>query len=714
MPSIMTDTKPQNLHILIVDDSILNQEITIDFIEDLGFSIDTANNGLEALDAVKKNTYSLILMDIHMPMMNGLDASKAIRQHEISLGIHPVPIIALTSDSTDGIKQRCSQSGMNDYLEKPFSQQDIYQKISRWLDQSLIKKSLANAIISPTAIDDNGAQILDAVEDIAQVSHWIWHINENRIHFSTYLQHYFEFPLRDIKTLDEYVSKIGHKTMQTMIDQCLSTRRETRWEQKLEPSETEQPANSLLHRFRVVICEDTCPVLIGTVQDISSIRRSEQHIMELAAYDSITGLSSRFRFNQQLEELIESAQRRASKFALLYVKLDDKPSENTPHYEPDEELLVEVANRLRKILRKSDFACRLVNNEFCLTINDIVDELSTMRMTERCLALFESPIRVADQDILLKANIGICIYPFDGMKATTLIQGAHTALDKALNSEDSQFAFFTSEMTAAAKNRQYIENDLHTALAEKQFELYYQPKVSLSSGEVNGIEAIIRWHHPDETLHLPDSFLPDIKRMGLAIDIGLWVIRDACQQIKQWEQQGLADMPVAINIAPQHFEQTGFAQTLFNIVNEEGISPALIELDLTESILQNQETFNQTCTQLRNYGFITAFDDFGTGYASLSELKGIAIDQLKIDKEFIRNLPNDTQSSIIVGTILGISNALGLRVVAEGVENEDQLKTLVAMGCHMAQGYYFSKPVPAKDIPELCKHNFRQSNILVA
>lgn len=707
----MPDTRPQNLHILIVDDSILNQEITIDFIEDLGFSIDTANNGLEALDAVKNNAYSLILMDIHMPMMNGLDAAKAIRQHEISLGIHPVPIMALTSDNTDGIKQRCSQAGMNDYLKKPFSQQDLYQKISRWLDPSLIKTSLANATISPTIKDDNGAQILDAVEDISQVSHWIWHINEDRIQFSTYLQHYFEFPLHEIQTLEEYIKKIGHKSMRTMIDQCLSTRRETRWEQKFEPSETEKHPHSLLHRFRVVICEDSCPVLIGTVQDISSIRRSEQHVMELAAYDSITDLSSRFRFNQQLEELIPSAQRHAKKFALLYVKLENNASNTAANSEPDEELLVEVANLLRKILRKSDFACRLVNNEFCLTINDIVDELSTMRITERCLALFESPIRVAGREISLQANIGICVYPMDGMKATTLIQAANTALEKAINSEDSQFAFFTSEMTAAAKNRMYIENDLHAALDENQFELYYQPKVSLCSGEVNGVEAIIRWHHPDASLHLPDSFLPDIKRMGLIVEIGHWVIRNACHQIKIWKEQGLVDMPIAINIACQHFEQADFAQTLFKIVSEEGISPALIEIEISESILQNQKTFNQTCTQLRNYGFITAFDHFGTGYASLSALKGITIDHLKIDKEFIRNLPNDTQSSIIVGTILGISNALGLRVVAEGVENEGQLKTLVAMGCHMAQGYYFSVPVPAQDIPKLCKHNFRQSNV---
>jgi len=700
-----------HLHVLIVDDSILNQEITIDFIEDLGFSIDTANNGLEALDAVKNNAYSLILMDIHMPMMNGLDAAKAIRQHEISLGIHPAPIIALTSDSTDGIKQRCSQAGMNDYLEKPFSQQELYQKISRWLDPSLIKKSLANAIISPTVIDDNGARILDAVEDISQVSHWIWNINEDRIHFSTYLQHYFEFPLHEIKTLDEYVAKIGHQSMQTMIDQCLSTRRETRWEQKFESGEAEQHVNSLLHRFRVVICEDTCPILIGTIQDISSIRRSEQHVMELAAYDSITGLSSRFRFNQQLEELIQATQRSAKKFALLYVKFDDHNADTNDSYETDEKLLVEVANRLRKILRKSDFACRLVNNEFCITVNDIVDELSTMRITERCLALFKTPLLIDDKEILLQANIGICVYPHDGMKATTLIQAANTALKNAINNKDSQFAFFTSEMTTAAKNRLYIENDLHRALEENQFELYYQPKVSLCSGEVNGIEAIIRWHHPDETLHLPDSFLPDITRMGLIVDIGHWVIRDVCHQIKRWEEHGLVDMPVAINIARQHFEQANFAQTLFNIVTKEGIPPSLIEIDITESILQNQKIFNQTCNQLRNYGFTTTFDDFGTGYASLSELKGIAIDQLKIDEEFIRNLPNDTQSSIIVGTILGISNALGLRVVAEGVENEDQLKTLVAMGCHMAQGYYFSKPIPAQDIPKLCKHNFRQSNI---
>jgi diguanylate cyclase (GGDEF)-like protein len=696
----------KNIHILIVDDSILNQEIAHDYIEHLEFSIDTADNGLQALEAVQLNSYNLICMDVQMPVMDGIAATKAIREHEKLHQLKAVPIIALTADNTDGIKQICLAAGMNDYLEKPFSQKAILQKITHWLND---ESSGDSQFSSNNKNTEN--PLLDAVEDITQVSHWFWHFTDQRIHFSKYLQHYFDFPLKHIKTLDDYIAKVGSDTMNATVSDCISSKQETRWEQKIIEPGMEQPTY-LLHRFRHVICEDNNPVLIGTIQDITSIRHAEQHVLELASNDSVTGLSSRFRFNQQLEDLIQHTERHSQKFALLYINLDTfKEINNSLGNEIADRLLIESAKRLDAILRKSDFACRLVDDEFCLAIKDITDDLVIMKIAQRYLGLFEEPITFEDKKITLHANIGLAIYPQDGTKATELIRAANTAMNNAKLSVNKHYAFYESDMNTTVQYRLIKEKELCAALSENQFELYYQPIVSLYSGELGSVEATIRWHHPDKNLYLPDSFLPDAERLDLMSEIGYWIIQEACNQIKAWRQQGLDDISIAVNISQQHFEQPDFADSVYKIIKDAGISPSLIEIAITESISRNHKVFTDTCRQLRAFGFKIAIDDFGTGYSSLSALRESPIDVLKIDREFIRNLPNDRQSAIIIGTILGLSNALGLQVIAEGVENNDQVKTLAAMGCHTAQGAYFSRSVAAAEIPALRKHNFRNPNI---
>ncbi len=707
----MSNQNKKNVQILIVDDSIINQEIAGDFIEDLGFAFDTADNGQQAIEAAKENPYSLIFMDIHMPVVDGLDATRAIREHEISKQLKPVPIVALTSDTSTGIKQRCHDAGANDYLVKPFTQQEILTKIKNNLTFDYISADVIKHNSLTAENTSNKNSLLDAVEDIAQVSHWFWHITEQKIQFSTYLQHHFDFPLKNITTLEEYIDKVGSKSMDTVINECMSTEQETRWEQLITEAGSEQP-KFLLHKFRYVVCEDDKPVLIGTIQDISSIRYAEQQVLQLASNDPVTGLSSRFRFNQQLEDLIRYTQRHASKFALLYLNLDTYYKINGSH-EPDtgNKLLVEISNRIHTILRKSDFACRLVDDEFCIAIKDITDDHIAMKIASRYLELFDKPIVLANKNFTPEASIGLAIYPQDAAKATELIKAANTAASKAKHLSETHCSFYESATNNAAQSKLYKEKEIQDALTRNEFEMYYQPKVSLHDGSVNSLEAFIRWNHPDNSVHLPESFLSDAKDMGLMIEIGEWVIQQVCKQINQWRLQNIEDIPVSINISQQHFQQPDFVDNLLKSVSDADISPSLIEIEITESIARDQKTFNYTCRKLRLHGFTTAIDDFGTGYSSLSVLKQIPIDVLKIDNAFITNLPNDSQSSIIIGTILGISNALGLKVVAEGVESNDQLKTLIAMGCHLAQGHYFSPAVTASKIPELRKQNFRRTEI---
>ncbi len=551
-------------------------------------------------------------------------------------------------------------------------------------------------------------QLLEAAENTAQVSHWTWMVEEKCIQFSSHLQDYFNHSLDGIETLEAFIENMDDNNMEAAIKSCLADGKESSYEQEILLPNAEE-SNYLLHRFRTVSNKDNNPMLIGTVQEISSIRRAEQRVIELAFYDSLTKLSSRSSFNKQLQDSITSSQRRTEKFAVIHIGLDDfKNINDTCGHDVGDNILIEVAIRLRELLRELDFASRLGGDEFCLLINDIDDSLSAANVAQRCLELLAQPFSHTGEKILSHASIGIAVYPDDGTEASMLIKAADTAMQEAKKAGKNQYAFYETAMTDAAQYRLTIENDLRTALIEEQFELYYQPKISLANGEINSVEALIRWNHPKDGLRSPDLFIPDAERIGIISKLGEWVVKEACAQIKTWEDQGLYDMPVAVNISPKHFEETNFSKSIAKLVDECGISPSLIEIEITESVSRNLDVFLNTCQELRNLGFKTALDDFGTGYSSLSALKSVSVDVLKIDREFIRCLPDDSQASILVGTMLGMSKALGLQVVAEGVETEAQLKVLSAMGCHLAQGYYFSRPIPATEIPALTKCNFRK------
>lgn len=872
----IAEPKIHAARILLVEDNVMNQEVMYEQLTTLGYDIDTAENGLQAIEAVRSSRYDLIFMDGHMPAMDGFTAARAIRDLEHQHNKNATTIIALTTDSTTGIEEHYKTFGMNDCLVKPFTINDIENILNRWFDRSESVSEKAGKdgqknepgghsnIISLHSIEDNSAlhaltdndsafpdesirsypvvgnnqyllivddnhatleglhaamvqlgylvdstsncekalqlvdvnnydlvitdlqmpgmngyalceairkrhsqeslpilvltsteddiqvqdaykigvsnfivkpvnflnlaytvlftiqnvrnthalwhnrQLLEAAEQTAQVSHWSWDIQKQHLQFSNHLQEYFNKPLGDIATLEDFINIVDSRDMDAAIQNCLTDGEQTSWEQEVCDPECAKP-RFILHRFRMVLNEDEKPVLIGTVQEISSIRNAEHRIMELAFYDSLTKLDSRSSFNKKLRDLIITSKRQQEKFALLYLDLDDFKNINDSYgHDVGDQLLIEVADRLRTLLREDDFASRLGGDEFCLLINNITENLSAANVAQRCLEVLTKPVTLTDIEIAPHASIGIAIYPNDGDDNNHLVKAADTAMYEAKQTGKNNYAFYESAMTDAAQHRLMIESELRTAIAEKQFELYYQPIISLTTGNVHSVEALVRWIHPVKGIQSPATFIPDIERMGLIDELGLWVMNEACEQLKSWSDQGLDKLSVAVNISPRHFEQPGFSGDIAMIAQEAGISPSRIEIEITESISRDHTIFLRTCQELRAHGFKTAIDDFGTGYSSLSVLKDAAVDILKIDREFVRHLPNDLQSSILFGTILGMSKALNLKVVAEGIETEDQLKVLVSMGCHMAQGYYFSKPVPATEVPALSKCSFRR------
>lgn len=683
-----------NEYLLIVDDDHVILETLHTAMQELGYKVDSATNGVAALSLLAKNNYDLVITDLQMPDMDGYALCEAIRN---KYSAEALPILVLTSTTDDVYIQDAYEIGISNFIIKPvnfislaysalFTIQNARNAHELWRNQQLLK----------------------AAEQTAQVSHWTCDINKQGIQFSSNLQSYFEQPLANVKTLEGFITTVGNSSMNEAINNCLTNGQESSWEQEVISSNQEKPRH-ILHRFRIVRHENENDVIIGTVQEISSIRHAEQRIMELAFYDTLTKLSSRSSFNKKLQELIISSKKRAENFALLYLDLDDFKNVNDSFgHDVGDSLLVEVANRLRNLLREDDVASRLGGDEFCIIINNISDNLSAANVAQRCIQLLAQPVTLAGREFIPQASIGIATFPHDGDDTNNLIKAADTAMYAAKKSGKNQYAFYETAMTDAAHHRLTIENDLRAAINEEQFELYYQPKISLSTGNVHSVEALIRWNHPEKGLCSPNTFIPDAERMGLIIELGEWVVKQACAQIKSWHAQGLKDISIAVNISPMHFAQTNFSEEIAELVNDMGVSPSFIEIEITESTSRDHRVFSSTCQKLRTLGFSIAIDDFGTGYSSLSVLKGAAVDVLKVDREFVRHLPDDSQSSILIGTILGMSNALGLQVVAEGIETEEQLQVLVAMGCHMAQGYYFSKPVPAREIPALHKCSFRR------
>lgn len=692
IPTLVND-----MSLLIIDDDQIVLDRLKLAMKKSGYTTDTANNRKTTLLALTNTRYDAIIINLQMSGADAYSLCAAIREQNRS---DKLPIVGLTECADDTQLQNAYETGFSHIVFKPVNFINLAHTVllniqhARHLEQNWQYK-----------------QILATVETSAELNHWSWDINKQHLQFSSNLQSCFQKPLSNIITLNDFVAVANDREMNNAISNCLNCGEESSWEQIIEQQGNDKK-RYIEHRLRVIRSENSDYILVGTAQDISLRRYTEQKVEQLALYDTLTKLNSRSSFKTKLQDLVITSKRRNTKFALLYLDLDDFKNINDSFgHNVGDNLLVEVANRLKLLLRESDFASRIGDDEFCLLINDIDDDLLAANIAQRCLELLATSVTLAGRVIIPHVSIGIAIYPCHGDNANQLLKAADTSMYEAKKCGKNQYAFYESAMTDAAQHRLTIENDLRLAIKENQFELYYQPQVLLSNGNVHSVEALIRWNHPVNGLCSPNSFIPDIERMGLVIELGNWVVSEACKQIKLWQKQGIYNIPIAVNISTKHFEEINFADDIHTIVNNFGVSPSLIEIEITESTSRNNKIFSLTCQKLRALGFRTAIDDFGTGYSSLSVLKDAAVDVLKIDRAFVRHLPNDPKSSILIGTILGMSKALGLQVVAEGIETEDQLSVLVAMGCHMAQGFYFSKPIPANKIPALTKCCFRKKTI---
>ena len=438
------------------------------------------------------------------------------------------------------------------------------------------------------------------------------------------------------------------------------------------------------------------------------IEKAKVRMAHLAQHDALTDLPNRILLNDRLGQAIALARRQGKQLAVMFLDLDRfKHINDSLGHAVGDHLLQSVAKRLTAGVRSSDTVCRQGGDEFVILLADIEHAGDAALSAQKILAALTVPHRIDQRELHVTVSIGISIYPQDGQDADTLIKSADTAMYHAKEGGRNNYQFFEPDMNVQAVERHSIEGGLRRALERQEFMLHYQPKINLESGTISGVEALVRWQHPQRGLILPEQFVWIAEDCGLIVPIGAWVLREACRQAQTWQDAGLPPIPVAVNISAVQFRHKDFLESLAGILKDTGLAPRYLELELTESVLMHDADFTTSVLKaLKAMGVRLAIDDFGTGYSSLSYLTRFPIDSLKIDQSFLRDITHataDSDDAAIVAAVVSMGKSLHQRVIAEGVETREQLAFLQAQGCGEGQGFYFSRPVTAEELAELLR-----------
>ncbi len=437
------------------------------------------------------------------------------------------------------------------------------------------------------------------------------------------------------------------------------------------------------------------------------VRERTAEIEHLAYHDSLTGLPNRLLFADRCAQALALAQRHQSLVAVMLVSLDrfKKITESLGHAAGDV-VLAEAASRLQCCLAQGDTVARFEGDEFALLLTNFSETAELAEITRAISEVFKVPFNLGDQQVYVSTSTGISLFPFNGTDSSIIMRNAVAALYRAKKQGGNNYQFYAADMNSLALKRLEMETCMRRAIQNREFIVYYQPVINLASREVVGSEALVRWQHPELGLLPPGRFIGLAEDTGLIVDIGWYVMREACAQTRSWQELGFGRLRIAINISARHFQQRDFLQQLVEVMGETKLDPALLELELTEtSIMENPESAAKLLEQIRNLGVTVAIDDFGTGYSSLSYLKRLPIDTVKLDRSFVMGATTDPDDAALVVAIITLAHNLRLKVIAEGVEADDQVAFLRFLRCDEAQGYLFGKPMRPESFEALLAGN---------
>ena len=445
--------------------------------------------------------------------------------------------------------------------------------------------------------------------------------------------------------------------------------------------------------------------------DITDLKEANRKMQHLALFDSLTGLANRRLFIDRLHQSILNARRHNTITALFFLDLDQfKRINDTLGHHAGDQLLLIIAERLTSCVRNQDTVARLGGDEFTILLNNVTDTDKIASIAKNILSKLKEPIRLGKHEVIVSTSIGITLAPTDSHCSETLMKNADLALYMAKDNGRDGYYFFTEDLNIRANKLLETENELRDAIKNNEFHLHYQPQVNLKTGEITSVEALIRWEHPIKGDIPPSEFISIAEETGLIVQIGEWVLRNACLEIKRLEELTGKELRVAVNLSPRQFDDPKLITVVSKALENSGLSPENLEIEVTEGMLMNDiNVVIDQLTNIKSTGSTITIDDFGSGYSSFSYLKSLPVDILKIDQSFVYDIPEDLDAMEIASAVIAVAHKLNLKVVAEGVENIDQRDFLVINNCDFAQGYFFSKPISVLQLQDLFTHGMLES-----
>lgn len=678
--------------VLTVDDDPAMRLMLAESLDQTGYEVVEAGTGEEAIEQIRARAPDAVLMDVRMPGMNGFEACATIRKLP---DCSRLPVVMVTGlDDMESIEQ-AYHVGATDFITKPIN----------W---PLLPHRLRNILRAGEAIENEykTREMLNVILDSIPV----------RVFWKDRNLRYLGCNRRFAEDagLASPQDVVGHRDAslpwaaqaglyeeddRDVID---SNRPHFGYEQ----SRTRYTGERLYVQTNKVPLLDAQGQVIGvlgTYEDITARKAAEARIQFLAQRDSLTGLPNRALFGDRLRHAMSQAQRGQRLLGLMFLDLDRfKAINDSRGHSGGDELLIQVSERLKDCMRESDTVSRLGGDEFTVILEMLEHTEDSIAVADKILDAFKAPFILNQEAVFVTASIGIAIYPLAGESTEKLIRNADTAMYRAKENGRNRYCLYSTAMHAGLKQRLKTENNLRNALELDQFELWYQPQYDMNSKQLNNIEALLRWNHPEQGLLPPEQFLPQLEETELIIPVGEWVLRTACRQAKEWLDQGLKYARVAVNLSSRQFNDPDLLIKVTRALQESDLEPIRLELEINEScLLQDSQAAVTTSNGLRALGIKVALDDFGVGYSSMNHLKYFSLDTMKINRAFVQELSDQGDGIAIVNALIALARSLHARVVVEGVESLDQFNHLRSLGDLSAQGFLMCPPQPAGNIVRL-------------
>lgn len=681
--------------ILVVDDSKLMRFTFRNFLEKQGYEVAEAENGMEALSLFQKLKPDIVLMDYIMPDMDGVTACSQLQQLPDGKCTRVIMITSLEDEHSVNL---AFEAGATDYISKPINWAVLRQRINRLIRARHTEMTLKQSEAFASSIINHAVDGIITMD----INGIIKYVNPAAIQIFGYsssevIGKNINILIPEIYFTDCHNSDINDKFINTNIE-VVGNRKD----------HSTLPMDLTISKFYV---GGKCYFTI-MLRDITERKRYEEMIRYQAFYDSLTGLPNRLLLKERMDLGISHAKNTRQKMAIMYLDLDRfKLINDTLGHDIGDKLLKEIANRLKKCVRSDDTVTRLGGDEFVILLSRIIREEDVAKIANKILHAIRETIIIDTHELYLTSSIGIAIYPDGGEDYETLVTNADVAMYRAKEKGKNNFQFYTPALNDKAVERLALENSLRRAVEYEEFVVYYQPKVNTENENIIGMEALIRWQHPNWGMVPPQKFIPLAEETGLIVPIGEWVLRSACAQNKAWQNAGFPPLIVAVNLSVRQFELQDLTKMISKVLEETGLDPIYLELEITESIaMKNVEYTLKVINELRSLGVKFAIDDFGTGYSSLSRLNSFSVNTLKIDRSFVSKIDGEKDNSILASTVLALGKSLELGIVAEGVETKEQVKFFKENKCDEMQGYYFGKPMSSKDFEKLYCKNLQKVN----